>query len=165
MKRLIALATVAAAMAAATLPSAALAQAGAPKPVSRTDFLKNLDSRFSKVDANHDGKIGKSELVAAQQRDLQAGNLRIRQQLQVKFKQLDTNKDGQLSQAEFMAVAPTIRTAETPDQMLAKLDANKNGSVSLDEFRAPDLAKFNRADTNRDGIVTPAEAQAAITRK
>ena len=50
-------------------------------------------------------------------------------------------------------------------QLLAKFDANKNGTVSADEFRAPDLAKFNRADTNRDGVVSPAEARAAAGQK
>ena len=29
------------------------------------------------------------------------------------------------------------------------------------EFRAPRLAVFDRADTNHDGVITPAEAQAA----
>ena len=56
---------------------------------------------------------------------------------------------------------PNIATSETPDQLLAQLDANKNGTVSADEFRASDVAKFNRADKNKDGIVSPAEARAA----
>jgi Ca2+-binding EF-hand superfamily protein len=146
------------------LGSAALAQA-APKPVSRADFMKTLDGRFNAVDANHDGKISKDELAAQQQRELQKAKAGIAQQMQAKFKQLDTNKDGQLSAAEFMAAAPPIRTAETPDQMLQKLDSNRDAKVTADEFRAPQLAVFNKADANRDGVVTPDEMRAAATRK
>ena len=31
-------------------------------------------------------------------------------------------------------------------------------SKVADEFRASDVAKFNRADKNKDGVVSPAEA-------
>ena len=163
MKRLIAPATVAAL--AAALASAAFGQANTAKPISRAQLVKSVDTRFGSIDSNHDGKITKPELAAAQQRDLQAGNQKLRQQMQIKFKQLDTNKDGQLSQAEFLVVVPTLRPNETPDQLLSKLDANKNGSVSNDEFRAPDLAKFTRIDANRDGVATVDEMRRAAGQK
>jgi Ca2+-binding EF-hand superfamily protein len=146
------------------LGSAGLAQ-NAPKPVSRADFVKNLDARFAAMDTNHDGKVDHNEMVAQQQRDLQLARTRIAQQLEGKFRQLDTNKDGQLSLPEFMAAAPTIKTSETPDELIQKYDTNHDGKVSADEFRAPEMAKFNRADTNHDGIVSPAELQAPAARK
>lgn len=161
MKRLI----LAAAIAVAALPAAAFGQANAAKPVSRAQLVKSLDTRFGGIDSNHDGKITKPELAAAQQHDLQAGNRKLRQEMQVKFKQLDTNKDGQLSPAEFLVVVPTLRANETPDQLMAKFDANKNGSVTTDEFRAPDLAKFTRIDANRDGIATVEEMRRAAGQK
>ena len=141
----------------------AIAQKG--KPVSRADYVKNIDARFGAVDTNHDGKITREELVAAQQRDLQQANAKIRQDLEAKFRQLDTNKDGKLTLDEFLAAAPPIKTAETPEQMLQRLDTNHDGKVSIDEFRAPQLATFNKVDANHDGVVTPAEFQAAQKRK
>jgi Ca2+-binding EF-hand superfamily protein len=151
-----------AALAAALLtpPSALLAQA-APKPVSRADYLKAVDNRFASVDTNHDGKLSKDELQAQQQRDMEQARKVVAAQVQAQFRKLDTNKDGQLTMQEFMAAAPAVRTAETPDQLLQKFDSNGDGRISPDEFRAPEIAKFNRVDTNRDGIVTPAELQAA----
>jgi Ca2+-binding EF-hand superfamily protein len=146
-------------------PAGPAAAQQAAKPVSRADFLKTLDTRFNAIDTNHDGKITRDEMVAAQQRDLQQARTKIAQQLEAKFKQLDTNKDGQLSLKEFMAAAPGINTTETPDQMMQKFDANHDGKITADEFRAPEIAQFNRLDANHDGVVTPQEMKAAAGRK
>ena len=64
-----------------------------------------------------------------------------------------------------MAAAPPVRTSETPDQVMARLDADHDGTVSIEEFRAPELVKFNRIDTNHDGVVTPDELRAAQGKK
>jgi hypothetical protein len=146
------------------LSSALLAQAG-PKPVARAEFVKNLDNRFVAMDANKDGQVTKAELVVQQQKELQQARAAMAQQLLTRFKQLDTNKNGQLSPQEFAAAAPPIRTAETPDQMLKALDSNGDGKVSNAEFRAPQVARFNKIDANRDGIATPDEMRKAATGK
>jgi hypothetical protein len=142
--------------AAATLPlaSAASGQAALSKPISRADFLKKIDVGFAAVDTNHDGALTKPELEAAERRALQL-------QLQAQFKQMDTNHDNQLSFAEFLAAA---RSNVSADQVIQKLDTNHDGKVSADEFRAPQLANFGKIDANGDGIVTPAELQAAKAR-
>jgi Ca2+-binding EF-hand superfamily protein len=145
--------------------TAALAQNPPPRNISRADYTKTLDTRFNAMDTNHDGKITKEEMAAAQQRDLQLARSKIAQELQAKFKQLDTNHDGQLSLAEFMAAAPPISANETPDQLVQRYDSNHDGKVTLDEFRAPELAKFAKVDANHDGIVTPDELRAASGRK
>ena len=155
--------TIAAAML-VVIGSAAAAQ-NAPKPVSRTDYVKNLDNNFARIDTNHDGSISAAELATEQQRELVLAKNALQQQAQARFKQLDTNKDGQLSPAEFAALAPTIRTSQTPQQALQALDSNHDGKLSAEEFRAPQVAKFNKADANHDGTVTPAEAKAAAGQK
>jgi Ca2+-binding EF-hand superfamily protein len=147
-----------------SLASGAAAQ-NAGKPVSRADYMKSVDSRFAMVDTNHDGKISKEEMVAQQQRDLEQARANLTRQLEAKFRQLDTNKDGQLSMQEFMAAAPPLRTAETPEQLLQKFDTNHDGKVSADEFRGPELTRFNKIDANHDGIVTPDEIRAAAGQK
>ena len=150
-----------AAAAALALGSAAAAQNPA-KPVTRTDFVKNLDANFARVDSNHDGSISPAELGVEQQRELTRAKGLIQSQLQARFKQLDTNKDGQLSKAEFMAAAPTgPTTAPNGADAMAQIDKNKDGKVSLDEYRAPMLGRFDAIDTNHDGTISNAEKAAA----
>jgi Ca2+-binding EF-hand superfamily protein len=151
------------------MSSASVAQtapaAGAPKALPRAAFVKDVDTRFGIMDSNKDGSLSKGELQTAQARALQdVTNLR-QKQVEAQFKQLDTNKDGQLSVQEFAALAPTVRSSETPDQMLQQLDTNKDGKVSPDEFRAPQLAKFARFDANHDGVLTPDEMRKAVSTK
>jgi hypothetical protein len=152
------------ACAAIALSAAASAQS-APKPVARADYIKVVDGHFNGADTNHDGFISRAELVAQQQRDLDAAKGRINQQLQTKFNQLDTNHDGKLSIQEFMGIAPPLKVNENPEQMLARLDANHDGKISAAEFRDPELAKFNKIDTNHDGVVSVQELQAAAAGK
>jgi Ca2+-binding EF-hand superfamily protein len=103
------------------------------------------------------------ELQAAESRVQQQRIARLRTGVEAEFTKLDTNKDGQLSKAEFMAAAPTT-PAQAPNgaAILTQLDKNKDGKVTADEFRAPQLAIFDRADTNHDGVISDAERKAAV---
>ena len=48
------------------LASPALGQAAgnAPKPVSKADYVKAIDSRFGAIDSNHDGIISSAEITS-----------------------------------------------------------------------------------------------------
>ena len=126
---------------------------GPPKPITRAQFVAKVDAQFAAIDTNHDGKLDKSELAAAQLRSLQ-------QLIIARFKQLDTNHDGQLSLQEFAAGFPTAQVGQVADKVLQQLDTNRDGKLSADEFRAPQLANFEKLDANHDGIVTPDEVRA-----
>lgn len=146
------LATAAAAQAPARPAPAAAVQAQA---VSRAAVIKGRDDAFKKIDSNGDGSISAAELAAAD-----AGMARAR--LQAEFGRLDTNKDGQLSQAEFLGAAPQpAALVANMGKTIAALDKNKDGRVTADEFRAPQMAVFDRLDTNKDGSLSLAERQAA----
>lgn len=155
--------------AAMLIATPALAQqataANPPKPMAKADFVKALNAHFAQVDTNHDGKLSRDEIAAAQQHDVEAAKAMMAKQLEAAFKKLDTNKDGKLSLEEFMASEPQVRPTSTPDQVLQQLDTNHDGKVSAEEFDAPRVAAFNRADTNHDGILSPQEQLAAQGRK
>jgi Ca2+-binding EF-hand superfamily protein len=134
--------------------------AAPPSPITRAQFLNQLNSGFAALDTNHDGSLSHAEIQAGQQRDLAKVQAAARAKLEAQFRQLDTNHDGQLSLQEFQAVA-TVHANSTPQQILQQFDANHDGKVSAAEFNAPRLRQFDAADTNHDGVVTPAEAAAA----
>ena len=168
--RFIPLATAAAvlpalAMAAPTVAPTPAGQAAqqqqAPKPITKAEFTANIDARFGAVDSNKDGSLSAAEIGAVQQKALQQAAATQQQRIEAEFKKLDTNKDNQLSIAEFRAAAPGVRASETPAQMLAQIDSNKDGKVSAAEYRALPMTNFERMDTNKDGIVTPQEVDAA----
>jgi Ca2+-binding EF-hand superfamily protein len=141
---------------------AAATPAGTPRPVTRTDFIRNLDSSYKKIDVNNDGSLTQAEIQAAQARAAQAIDAMLVKRRADAFAKLDTNKDGQLSAAEFNAGAP-IPQRPTPDpaEALAKLDSNKDKKVSATEFRAPPLANFDKMDLNRDGTISVEEQKKA----
>lgn len=146
----------------------AAAQPTAAKPATqqvapnRTAVLKNLETSFKGLDTNGDGTLSQSEIAAAEAKSQQQRLTSVRSKIEGEFTKLDTNKDGQLSKAEFMAAAPkSAGAAPTGANLLAQLDKNKDGKVTPDEYRAPILSRFDRADANHDGTLSTAERQAA----
>ena len=141
-------------------PAAAAAKPAA-QPVTRAAVTKQLDGTFKAIDTNGDGTLTVQEISAAELKVLQQRAGAMRNRLDGEFTKLDTNKDGQLSKAEFLAGAPAGPTsAPNGAPALAQLDKNKDGKVSVDEYRAPRLAVFDKADTNHDGTISTAEQQA-----
>jgi Ca2+-binding EF-hand superfamily protein len=137
----------------ATAPAAV--KPAAAQAVTRAAVSNGRDAAFKKIDTNGDGSISAAELAAAD-----AGLARAR--LDAEFGKLDTNKDGQLSKVEFLAAAPQPSSLVAGmGKTIAALDKNKDGKVTADEFRAPQLAMFDRLDTNHDGVLSDAERKAA----
>ncbi|MEE4453134.1 EF-hand domain-containing protein [Novosphingobium resinovorum] len=82
-----------------------------------------------------------------------------------KFRNLDTNGDGKGSPEELKAFMDKAaeKRGTTVDQAqferrLKRLDTDGDGVVSAAELQAEDLAKFDRADANRNGVIDAAEA-------
>ena len=102
--------------------------------------------------------IGTTHAMAGNGNEARPGKLAVVEAI----KAADTNKDGLISRAEAEAGLPKV--AKHFDQ----LDTNKDGQISADEFKAGHhKAKHMRgakADADKDGFITRAEADARAPR-
>lgn len=156
------LATTAELDAQATRPSpagraAAPPQAPAAKPLSRTQFIADMDNEFRKMDANHDGSITQAEFEVFRRGQL--GTVQM-QRARNAFAALDVDHNGQLSLAEFSKLVTTQDVNVNGAGFMAQMDANHDGKVSLIENRSATLVNFDKLDTDKDGVVSPAEMRA-----
>ena len=65
-----------------------------------------------------------------------------------RFSRADKNKDGKIEREEVLA---------SRRKAFAKLDANGNGALSFEEWADKTIDKFDGADKDRSGWLTPAE--------
>ena len=139
---------------AAAVPATAQ-QAAAPS-IPRANFIADMDTEFRKMDADKNGQLTKTEIEQFQRMQAVA---QAQARNRALFGQLDADRSGQISPAEFarLVQAPPAPNAQP---MLARMDGNRDNQVSLVEHRVATLANFDRLDTDKDGIVTPAEMKA-----
>jgi Ca2+-binding EF-hand superfamily protein len=144
------------ALAAVAAPPAPPAQGAVTQPIPRAQFITEMDSQFRAIDADKNGQLTRSEIEQHQQ---QSALAEAKARNRAQFAELDTNKNGQLSPAEFAKLTPPTAAANA-GPMLAREDSNRDSQISLVEHRTATLANFDRLDTDKDGVVTPAEMKA-----
>lgn len=145
----------------AAAQTGAATTASAPRTMTRSAMLADVQKKFTGIDTNHDKVVTKTEIQAAETRAMaELGKMRD-EQMAENFKKLDTDNNGQISLTEFKAIAPDLKASETPDQILTQYDTNKDGKITLDEYRSPQSAMFDKLDSNRDGTLTQQEVASA----
>lgn len=129
---------------------------------------------FDKLDANNDGQVTKAEMEAmraqhagkrAERRAERTGKpapteAQMAERKAERFARIDTDGNGAVSRAEFDAMHAKMggkMGKRGGGRMMARMD----GPVTQQAFVARALARFDKADANRDGTVTVAERQAA----
>jgi Ca2+-binding EF-hand superfamily protein len=140
--------------------------------MKRTELKSMLEARFDKLDANHDGKLSPEDrdLARTERRD-------------VLFSKLDSNKDGSISKAEFSSARRDGQPGRSgqqqadddkgdarfshanwrPRPMHGMMPGGAQEPISKADFVAKGLARFDKVDTDHDGIISPAERDAART--
>jgi len=155
---------------------------GAPK--TRAELQAKIAEQFKKADANSDGVVTKAEAEAAHEAMKAKMAERRAERREQHFEMLDTDKNGQLSKEEF--TAPRERKGDEAKgrdghggkhwghrgmrghhamgmrgAWFERADANKDGQVTLAEASARPLEMFDKMDANKDGTISAEEHQAA----
>jgi hypothetical protein len=126
--------------------------------LSKADRDAKKAERFAKMDSNGDGELTQAEMTAA--RDARKAE---------RFARADTDGNGKLSQAEAQAKQGKRggkgmrgkRGGRGGMGMMRAADTNGDQMISKAEFTAAALARFDKADANKDGKITKEERQAA----
>ena len=168
-------------------------QAKAERVHTRAEVQAKVAEHFAKLDTNRDGSVTKAEADSAKAalRGQWAERRKDRREdrRENAFERLDSNRDNAISRAEWDAHAAQReqRVASRdhngdgrPDRrgggrrgmhmagfgghMFEMADANKDGRVTPQEAQAAALRHFDMADANRDGQITPDERRQARER-
>lgn len=150
--------------------------------VTRADLIQRTDAAFARLDANHDGRFTREEAQAM-------GQQRRAQRVAQVFDRIDADDNGQISREEFAQGRqgrrdPGMRGPGRPGPMAdggpgrwrhgrgghggpsmgmrmgARGMFGDAGFITGEQFRNVALARFDRADANRDGTLTVAERRA-----
>lgn len=133
----------------------------ADRELTRAQVEARVAARFERLDADRDGKLTPADRAAARTR-----------MADTMFERLDADRNGAISRDEWTAGAARLAAAHEgagrrgrPGMrgagFIARADGNDDGAVTLDEMRAQALARFDRADANKDGKISAAEREQA----
>jgi hypothetical protein len=89
-----------------------------------------------------------SASMLASQQPLEAPEASPKSREERRFSRADKNKDGKIEANELL---------DPRRKAFAKLDTNGNGSLSFEEWAVKTISKFQGADKDRNGWLTPAE--------
>lgn len=131
--------------------------------ITRAEAQAKAGEMFARLDVNGDGKLDQADRIAA---------------LGKRFDMMDTNHDGVLSKQEFIdahqrmmeAMRGSMQNRAGHGMMkrpiggggMGAMDTNGDRAISRDEFIAGALKRFDAADANHDGKLTPEERRAAF---
>ena len=151
------------------------------RQITRAVFLKHVEDRFARLDANRDGYVDRSEAGAPPEIAGGPRGPRGRGDPSASFDRMDANHDGSISRSEYLADrarGPRARgSAAGPDgaarprraslgwgftgRWFDRVDADHDGRISLAEAQRAATSLFDRLDTNHDGTLSADERAAA----
>lgn len=132
-----------------------------PPPAGMHHHHRGHGDMLAKLDTNHDGVITRAEAMAA---------------ADAKFAKLDTNGDGQITRAEIQA-KQDARRAKWQERRAARADQPQGAPQPGTDGQHPHMGHgmhrpggrhgdmMKRLDTNNDGVITKAEAEAAAMQR
>lgn len=168
------------------------------KVTTRAEVVQMVREHFGEMDSNKDGTVTTAEIEAAhadRMKDFKAfdgGHAMVMGDPDAAFDRLDVNKDGSISRDEFAKaheqrierrIVKREEGKTSPKEsrdvrrhvmrmhgpggfgghMIKMADTNKDGQITQAEAEALALQHFDQMDTNKDGQVTREERRAGRT--
>lgn len=134
-----------------------------PDDQTRAEAAAKAREHFARMDVNKDGKLDEADRGAHHQQ-MAAGM----------FDRVDTDRNGSISREEWNAGAARLAEAHRPGDERGHMlkmrrpamlpmgaDADGDQAVTLKEFEAQALQRFDAADADGNGALSPGERQAA----
>ena len=131
----------------ATMIALALAATATVTLAEPGDRGGKMLERLKAADTNADGLISRAEAAALPR-------------IAERFDEIDANRDGQVSFEELRA-SRKHGHGHGRGGHLKRMDTDGDGKLSRNEALAAAAARFDAADANKDGFVTPEEMKAA----
>lgn len=164
--------------------------------MTRAEVVQKVREHFSEMDANKDGAVTTAEIDQGRAKmfkdfkGFEGGHVMTMGDPNAAFDRLDANKDGSISREEFTSAREQRverrieRRKEAKDspkdgkevrrhvmrmngpggfggRMIVMADTNGDGRITSAEAEALALQHFDQMDANKDGQVTPEERRAA----
>lgn len=147
----------------------------------RAAFKERAQERFQTIDQNKDGTLSHDELMAqAQVRfdefDQDGNGIILLEELPVKMplpgrasrrlERMQENLDlkGASDEQRQRLEEKAEKRRPTRVKFMARLDRDENEQLDVEEFAAPMIKRYKRADINGDGSVTQSEFDEALER-
>lgn len=182
--------------AAAPAPAAPMAHPMRDRAMTRDEMVQMVRDHFGQMDSNKDGAVTTAEIDAGMGKDFKGHRGRHDMMMMgdpnAAFDRMDANKDGSISRDEFakahdqmverrIEIRREVKDGDSSPRdgkgvrrefrrmhgpggfggaMMGMADTNKDGKVTLAEAEAMALRHFDQMDTNHDGQVTPEERRA-----
>jgi hypothetical protein len=134
-------------------PAVPAKPAAAVPDLPRADFIALMDADFKKRDLDGNSKATRAEVEEFTKR---AAAAVAKEQNRELFQRLDIDKNGVITSTEFAGLIPAPKFIDVSAEM-TRFDSNRDQIITLVEYRTATLANFDRLDTDKDGILTPAE--------
>lgn len=176
-------------------PSTSVASPVRDRVTTRDEAVQTVRQHFSEMDANKDGTLTTAEIETLRSKRLDdfkafgGGHAMVMGDPNAAFDRLDANKDGSISRDEFTKAREErverrvekreVRKNSPKDgndvrrhvmrmhgpgglggRMIVMADTNKDGQITQAEAEALALQHFDQMDANKDGQVTPEERRA-----
>jgi Ca2+-binding EF-hand superfamily protein len=156
------------------------------QPETRAEAEARIAEHFAAFDADKDGAVTTAEIDAQRARMRETMAARMGEMQARMFDKLDADRNGTISKAEWDAhhagMKAKFEARETADKdgkhhekrmmmhrgghhdmgarLMTRADSNNDGRITLAEVKAAALARFDSADANKDGTLTPEERRA-----